>query len=76
MMAPGAIMIPDKVKQVLNTRNLTAIEFEEGSTPTSETAAAKLDVTVSQIAKSLLFQSETRLRGRNLHRNRIPRGRG
>ena len=50
-------MIPDKVKLVLDNHHLTAIRFEEGSTPTAETAAAKLGVAVGQIAKSLLFQS-------------------
>ena len=48
-------MLPDKVRQVLETHGLKAIEFEEGSTPTSVLAAAKLGVGVGNIAKSLLF---------------------
>ena len=48
-------MLPDKVRQVLETHGLKAIEFEEGSTPTSVLAAQKLGVAVGNIAKSLLF---------------------
>jgi prolyl-tRNA editing enzyme YbaK/EbsC (Cys-tRNA(Pro) deacylase) len=48
-------MIPEKVRQVLDSHGLTAIEFEPGSTATSVLAAQKLGVTVGQIAKSLLF---------------------
>ncbi|TXT48824.1 MAG: YbaK/prolyl-tRNA synthetase associated protein [Spirochaetes bacterium] len=49
-------MIPDKVKNILDRHGLSALEFEEGSTPTAETAAAKIGVQVGQIAKSLLFK--------------------
>ena len=49
-------MIPDKVRAILEAHNLKALEFEEGSTPTAETAAAKIGVEVGQIAKSLLFK--------------------
>ncbi|MFA5851411.1 MAG: YbaK/EbsC family protein [Spirochaetales bacterium] len=49
-------MIPDKVKAILDAHGLAALEFEEGSTPTAETAAAKIGVEVGQIAKSLLFK--------------------
>ncbi len=49
-------MIPDKVKKILDAEGLSALEFEEGSTPTAETAAAKIGVKVGQIAKSLLFK--------------------
>ncbi|MCE1194869.1 YbaK/EbsC family protein [bacterium] len=49
-------MIPDKVKAVLDAAGLAALEFEEGSTPTAESAAAKIGVEVGQIAKSLLFK--------------------
>jgi prolyl-tRNA editing enzyme YbaK/EbsC (Cys-tRNA(Pro) deacylase) len=49
-------MIPDKVKKILDAEGLSALEFEEGSTPTAETAAAKIGVEVGQIAKSLLFK--------------------
>ena len=51
---PGT-MIPEKVLRVLEANNLKAIEFEEGSTPTSVLAAQKLGVAVGNIAKSLLF---------------------
>ena len=49
-------MIPDKVRAILDAHSLKALEFEEGSTPTAETAAAKIGVEVGQIAKSLLFK--------------------
>lgn len=48
-------MIPEKVSSVLAAHNLTAIEFEPGSTATSPQAAGQLGVSVGQIAKSLLF---------------------
>jgi prolyl-tRNA editing enzyme YbaK/EbsC (Cys-tRNA(Pro) deacylase) len=48
-------MLPDKVQRVLDAHGLKAIEFEEGSTPTSVRAASKLGVAVGNIAKSLLF---------------------
>jgi prolyl-tRNA editing enzyme YbaK/EbsC (Cys-tRNA(Pro) deacylase) len=48
-------MLPDKVRSVLEANGLQAIEFEEGSTPTSVLAAEKLGVAVGNIAKSLLF---------------------
>jgi prolyl-tRNA editing enzyme YbaK/EbsC (Cys-tRNA(Pro) deacylase) len=51
-------MIPDKVKTVLAGRGLEALEFEPGSTPTAEMAAARLGVEVARIAKSLLFKSK------------------
>jgi len=49
-------MIPDRVKRILDAYGLAALEFEEGSTPTAESAAAKIGVAVGQIAKSLLFR--------------------
>ena len=52
-------MIPDKVKVVLDAAGLSALEFEEGSTPTAESAAAKIGVEVGQIAKSLLFKGSS-----------------
>lgn len=55
-MPPYAAMIPDKVKAVLDANGLAALEFEEGSTPTAESAAHKIGVEVGQIAKSLLFK--------------------
>ena len=48
-------MIPDQVSRVLTAHGLTPIEFEPGSTATSERAAERLGVRVGQIAKSLLF---------------------
>ena len=48
-------MIPEKVAEVLKSHGLAAIEFEPGSTATSQLAAERLGVRVGQIAKSLLF---------------------
>ena len=50
-------MIPDKVRKVLEANGLAALEFEPGSTPTAELAAARIGVAVSRIAKSLLFKA-------------------
>lgn len=49
-------MIPEKVRRVLEANGLAALEFEPGSTPTAEMAAARIGVAVSRIAKSLLFK--------------------
>ncbi len=51
-------MIPEKVKSVLDQQGFTALEFEPGSTPTSEMAAAKIGCEVGQIAKSMLFKGK------------------
>jgi len=51
-------MIPDRVREVLESNNLRAIEFEKGSTPTAVLAAEKLAVAVGNIAKSLLFAAK------------------
>jgi prolyl-tRNA editing enzyme YbaK/EbsC (Cys-tRNA(Pro) deacylase) len=51
-------MIPQKVASVLDSYGLTALEFEEGSTPTAETAAARIGVAVGQIAKSILMRGK------------------
>lgn len=51
-------MIPEKVKSVLDQHGLTALEFEDGSTPTSAMAAAKIGCEVGQIAKSMLFKGK------------------
>ena len=51
-------MIPDKVQKVLDANGLKALEFEPGSTPTAEKAAARIGVEVSRIAKSLLFKAK------------------
>lgn len=48
-------MIPEKVSRVLSDHGLQAVEFEPGSTATSQLAADQLGVRVGQIAKSLLF---------------------
>src|SRR6056297_3657312 len=51
-------MIPVHVQTVLNTHNLSALEFEPGSTPTAESAAAQIGVKVGQIAKSILMRGK------------------
>lgn len=51
-------MIPTKVQAVLRHHGLEPLEFEPGSTPTSELAAAKIGCTVGQIAKSMLFKGK------------------
>lgn len=51
-------MIPGHIKEILENHGLIAHESEEGSTPTAETAAARLGVRVGQIAKSLLFKGK------------------
>jgi Uncharacterized conserved protein len=51
-------MIPDKVQKILDAHGLSALEFEPGSTPTAEMAAARIGVEVSRIAKSLLFKAK------------------
>ena len=48
-------MIPERVAEVLDKHGLEALEFEEGSTSTSEAAAEIIGVCVGQIAKSILF---------------------
>jgi prolyl-tRNA editing enzyme YbaK/EbsC (Cys-tRNA(Pro) deacylase) len=48
-------MIPVGVSGALAAHGLRAIEFEPGSTATSQLAAERLAVLVGQIAKSLLF---------------------
>jgi prolyl-tRNA editing enzyme YbaK/EbsC (Cys-tRNA(Pro) deacylase) len=51
-------MIPENVQKALSLHGLEAIEFEEGSTPTSELAAQKLGVATGQIAKSILMKGK------------------
>jgi len=51
-------MIPEKVRKVLEANGLEALEFEPGSTPTAELAAARIGVETARIAKSLLFKSK------------------
>jgi prolyl-tRNA editing enzyme YbaK/EbsC (Cys-tRNA(Pro) deacylase) len=48
-------MIPEKVRALLAAHGLTALEFEAGATATSVMAAARIGVSVGQIAKTLLF---------------------
>lgn len=50
--------IPQKVADFLAVHGLAALEFEPGSTPTAETAAARIGVPVGQIAKSMLFKGK------------------
>ena len=50
--------IPSKVKSFLESHDLSALEFEPGSTPTAETAAQRIGVPVGQIAKSILFKGK------------------
>jgi prolyl-tRNA editing enzyme YbaK/EbsC (Cys-tRNA(Pro) deacylase) len=50
--------IPEKVASFLAAHQLTALEFEPGSTPTAETAAQRIGVPVGQIAKSMLFKGK------------------
>ena len=52
-------MIPDKVKRILDAHGLSALEFESGSTPTVETAAARIGVKEGQIAKSILLRGSS-----------------
>ena len=51
-------MIPAKVRQVLDAHQLTALEFEPGSTPTSAAAAERIGVATGQIAKSMLLKAK------------------
>lgn len=50
--------IPSNVKKFLSDHSLKALEFEPGSTPTAEAAAARIGVPVGQIAKSILFKGK------------------
>jgi prolyl-tRNA editing enzyme YbaK/EbsC (Cys-tRNA(Pro) deacylase) len=50
--------IPSKVQAFLKNHNLSALEFEPGSTPTAETAAQRIGVSVGRIAKSILFKGK------------------
>jgi prolyl-tRNA editing enzyme YbaK/EbsC (Cys-tRNA(Pro) deacylase) len=51
-------MIPEKVNAVLERHGLSALEYEPGSTPTAEMAAARVGVAVGQIAKSILLKGK------------------
>ena len=51
-------MIPEDIKGFLDRHDLTALEFEEGSTPTAVTAAEKIGVLTGQIAKSILLKGK------------------
>ena len=53
-------MIPEKVRTILEKHGLNALEFEPGSTPTSEKAAEKIGVEVGQIAKSILLKGKNK----------------
>jgi len=51
-------MVPAKVQACLDEHQLSVLQFEPGSTPTSELAAEKIGVAVGQIAKSMLFKAK------------------
>ena len=51
-------MIPEKIKTLLFLHGLEALEFEAGSTPTSQMAADKIGCEVGQIAKSMLVKGK------------------
>jgi prolyl-tRNA editing enzyme YbaK/EbsC (Cys-tRNA(Pro) deacylase) len=56
-------VIPEKVRAVLDANGMEALEFESGSTPTAELAAARIALVrpgtvTAHIAKSLLFRSK------------------
>lgn len=51
-------MIPDSIRTILEEHSLEALEFEPGSTPTSEMAAEQIGVAVGQIAKSILMRGK------------------
>ncbi|WP_027371495.1 YbaK/EbsC family protein [Desulfovermiculus halophilus] len=48
-------MIPSAVQEILDHNGLKALEFDPGSTPTSQMAADRIGVQVAQIAKSILL---------------------
>lgn len=50
--------IPLKVQAFLESHELSALEFEPGSTPTAEAAAQRIGVPVGRIAKSILFKGK------------------
>ena len=50
--------VPSAVRICLEAHQLDILEFEPGSTPTAETAAAKIGVEVGRIAKSILFKGK------------------
>lgn len=51
-------MIPQKVRNILEKQGVQVLEFEPGSTPTAEMAAARIGVQVGQIAKSILLSGK------------------
>ncbi len=51
-------MIPERVQTILDQHQLEALEFEPGSTPTSDLAAKRIGVAVGQIAKSMVFKGK------------------
>ena len=48
-------MIPEHVQAILAEHGLAPLEFDPGSTPTSEMAARQIGVQTAQIAKSILM---------------------
>lgn len=52
-------MIPAAVSELLSRNGLSVLEFEDGTTPTAESAARTIGVKTGQIAKSLLFKGKS-----------------
>ena len=52
-------MIPAEVSNLLTEHGLMVLEFDEGTTPTAESAARTIGVETGQIAKSLLFKGKS-----------------
>lgn len=50
--------VPQPVRTCLDAYQLQILEFEPGSTPTAEAAAARIGVEVGRIAKSILFKGK------------------
>ena len=59
-------MIPEKVRRVLDAHDLSALEFESGSTPTAETAAARLVMIVCAGDRRVSSGAAKRLAGEKL----------
>lgn len=57
-MSTTTSFVPSSVRTCLEAFQLEILEFEPGSTPTAETAAAKIGVEVGRIAKSILFKGK------------------
>lgn len=51
-------MIPERVQKILDEHGLSPLVFNEGTTPTVETAARAIGVQEGQIAKSILMRGK------------------